>query len=277
MELIVVIVILGILAAIAAPALTGYIDRSRSTVVIEECRQMVVAAQTIATSRHASDAAVPEGKTVDPLLLADIAQLGEKPETGTIHYVVFNKSIVTELLYSNNDIYVLYKNDTYTIVEAPPELTFVDVTKATDVEAARLDNARSLARLFSTSIQSAIDEVAPPGAVSWNKGSIGVVSSLGGANFMDANGKKLEPSNLTIDITGIKTTLRDNGMTVPDNVQLFAYFNPVNGPSQLSLTPSYIQFKNPQLSGGSTDNDWYTYFIDSDVLVKGRQSAPPTP
>ena len=117
-ELIVVITILGILAAIAVPPLTGYIDKSRSTSVIAECRQSVVAAQTLATANHDSASAVPDGNVESPsALLDEIAKLADNPDPGTIHSVVFLDSKVIELLYSNGDIFVLYKNGEYTIVE----------------------------------------------------------------------------------------------------------------------------------------------------------------
>lgn len=45
-ELIVVLVILAILAALLIPALTGYIDKSKSKTIIAATRQVVSAAQT---------------------------------------------------------------------------------------------------------------------------------------------------------------------------------------------------------------------------------------
>ena len=45
-ELIVVLVILALLAALLVPALTGYIDKARKSQVIEETRMLTQAAQT---------------------------------------------------------------------------------------------------------------------------------------------------------------------------------------------------------------------------------------
>ena len=45
-ELIVVLVILGILAALLVPALTGYIEKSRKNAVIADTRAITQAAQT---------------------------------------------------------------------------------------------------------------------------------------------------------------------------------------------------------------------------------------
>lgn len=51
-ELIVVLVILGILAALLIPALTGYIDNANEKKAISECRQVVNATQTVASQSY---------------------------------------------------------------------------------------------------------------------------------------------------------------------------------------------------------------------------------
>ena len=51
-ELIVVLVILGILAALLVPALTGYIDKARKQSVVAETRQVVVATQTLISEAY---------------------------------------------------------------------------------------------------------------------------------------------------------------------------------------------------------------------------------
>ena len=53
-ELIVVLAILAILAAMLVPALTGYIDKANQKKVVAETRQIVVAAQTIASEAEES-------------------------------------------------------------------------------------------------------------------------------------------------------------------------------------------------------------------------------
>ena len=51
-ELIVVLVILAILAALLVPALTGYIDKANQDKVTAECRQVTMAAQTVASEYY---------------------------------------------------------------------------------------------------------------------------------------------------------------------------------------------------------------------------------
>ena len=65
-ELIVVLVILGILAALLVPALTGYIDRAKKQSALAETRQVVMAAQTLVSEAYGS------------------VKLGENIETATI-------------------------------------------------------------------------------------------------------------------------------------------------------------------------------------------------
>ena len=55
-ELIVVLVILGVLAALLVPALTGYIEKSRKNAVIADTRAITQAAQTELSMAYATDA-----------------------------------------------------------------------------------------------------------------------------------------------------------------------------------------------------------------------------
>ena len=52
-EIIVVLVILAILAAAMIPALTGYIDKAKENTAIAEARNVVTAAQTLASEEYA--------------------------------------------------------------------------------------------------------------------------------------------------------------------------------------------------------------------------------
>ncbi len=52
-EIIVVLVILAILAAAMIPALTGYIDKANEKTAISEARNVVMAAQTLASEKYA--------------------------------------------------------------------------------------------------------------------------------------------------------------------------------------------------------------------------------
>lgn len=72
-ELIVVLVILGVLAALLVPALTGYIEKSRKNAVIADTRAITQAAQTELSMVYATDAfqnKKQESKGTNPFVVA---------------------------------------------------------------------------------------------------------------------------------------------------------------------------------------------------------------
>ena len=101
-ELIVVLVILAILAALLIPALTGYIDKAKEKKIVAECRQSVMAAQTLADEAYAkasTKGAVTFGD--GGIAYADVEKLAEVP-TGTVKSVTTdNNGRVTALKYTN--------------------------------------------------------------------------------------------------------------------------------------------------------------------------------
>lgn len=106
-ELIVVLVILAILAALLIPALTGYIDKAKEKSITAECRQAVMAAQTLADEKYATntktaiafDSATTKSTDATKVSQGDIKELGEV--SGTVSDVTFNKGKVTTLTYTN--------------------------------------------------------------------------------------------------------------------------------------------------------------------------------
>lgn len=59
-EVIIVLVILAILAAILIPSLVGYIDKANEKASIANCRSFVLAAQTIGSETYGEKGAFPE-------------------------------------------------------------------------------------------------------------------------------------------------------------------------------------------------------------------------
>lgn len=86
-ELIVVLVILAILAALLVPALTGYIDKANQDKVTAECRQVTMAAQTVASEYYGQgkDLSKPAVKTE---ALAEVKKLAEAPDTWQYDIIV---------------------------------------------------------------------------------------------------------------------------------------------------------------------------------------------
>lgn len=102
-ELIVVLVIIAILAAMLIPAMTGYINKAKEKSITSETRQAVMAAQTLVDEKYATNQE-PQ-ITVDDVETSsvkfdDIKKLAEVK--GTISKVTVDEDgKVTELVYSN--------------------------------------------------------------------------------------------------------------------------------------------------------------------------------
>lgn len=75
-ELIVVLVIIAILAAMLIPALTGYIDKAKNKSIIAETRSAVMAAQTLIDEEYGKTD-VGEGVAVTKITNEKIAELAE--------------------------------------------------------------------------------------------------------------------------------------------------------------------------------------------------------
>lgn len=90
-ELIVVLAILAILAAMLVPALTGYIDKANSQKVIATTRQVVMAAQTELSEEYATKGAdgmytgndEKKALATSETLYQDIVKLAEVSSDGT--------------------------------------------------------------------------------------------------------------------------------------------------------------------------------------------------
>lgn len=102
-ELIVVMVILGILAALIVPSLIGYIDKSKDTQLITECRHCVEAAQVLATKKYAA------GEDPETMTEAEILKYSEMPgQVTALASSDFEKSTLLHLTYSNYGRSVTY-------------------------------------------------------------------------------------------------------------------------------------------------------------------------
>lgn len=101
-ELIVVLVIIAILAAMLIPALTGYIDKAKDKDIIAETRSAVMATQTLVDEEYA-DKDVGSAVEFDKgnVTVTNITELAEID--GTIDGVEINKDgKVTKLVYTKD-------------------------------------------------------------------------------------------------------------------------------------------------------------------------------
>ncbi|WP_294808869.1 type II secretion system protein [uncultured Gemmiger sp.] len=88
-ELIVVLVILGVLAALLVPALTGYIEKSRKNAVIADTRAITQAAQTELSMVYATD----EFQSNKSLAAFTVASKDNKPFKSETYKVVLKDAI----------------------------------------------------------------------------------------------------------------------------------------------------------------------------------------
>lgn len=114
-ELIVVLVIIAILAALLIPALTGYINKAKEKTIVAETRQCVMAAQTLVSEKYGTlDLSDTEGKEYESVkisktdeagkaivLISHIEELTEVPEGNLDSAEVYDGKII-KLVYKTD-------------------------------------------------------------------------------------------------------------------------------------------------------------------------------
>ena len=138
-ELIVVLAILAILAAILVPALTGYIDKANEKKILATARQYYVAAQTVVSEAYANNdklqgisilsgsytvrieeqqektyskeqIANSTSEEVEMKYLRDFVSLAEENEKVTLFLFETEKGKVVSFVFLMNNKYVVLKN-----------------------------------------------------------------------------------------------------------------------------------------------------------------------
>ena len=116
-ELIVVLVILGILAALLVPALTGYIDRAKKQSALAETRQVVMAAQTLVSEAYGS---VKLGDEIgDTTITADAIEALAEVD-GDVKALVVDKYNSTNNTSGGKIVYLKYSSSKNVICEYYP-------------------------------------------------------------------------------------------------------------------------------------------------------------
>ncbi len=102
-ELIVVLMILAILAALLIPSLTGYIDKAKEKALIAQTRQAVMAAQTVIDEEYAIGE-VEKSKTSYVVAEgSEIYELAELEGRGTISEIALENGKITQLVWTTED------------------------------------------------------------------------------------------------------------------------------------------------------------------------------
>lgn len=121
-EVIIVLVILAILAAILIPSLIGYIDKANEKASIAECRNFVVAAQTIGSEAYGENGAITKttgsttitagSKTID--FFDEAFTLAEIDKTKNYAEVTMNtKGKITKVVFYDGSYVVTYNGTGY--------------------------------------------------------------------------------------------------------------------------------------------------------------------
>ncbi len=106
MELIVVLVILAILAAIMIPSMLGWIDKAREKQIILQARSAYIAAQTVIMEDYAMGEELEEELTDDQILRAEeLAKLEGTIESGTIDT---DSGGIIDFVYSQGNYKAVY-------------------------------------------------------------------------------------------------------------------------------------------------------------------------
>lgn len=123
-EVIIVLVILAILAAILIPSLVGYIDKANEKASIANCRSFVMAAQTIGSETYGEKGALSTGTngtiTKDDFLkeVFELSELDSTKFSGVIK--MSSKGKVESVDFYDGSYKVTFSGSSYT---ATPETT----------------------------------------------------------------------------------------------------------------------------------------------------------
>ena len=122
-EVIIVLVILAILAAILIPSLTGYIDKANEKAAIANCRSYVMAAQTIASETYGEQGKLStgtSGNVNDADFFTESFKLAELDQTNFGAEVEMEATgKVTKVTFNDGSFKVVFENAKYTATADP--------------------------------------------------------------------------------------------------------------------------------------------------------------
>ena len=279
-EVIVVIVIIGMLAALTVPAFTGYLERAKEKKAMSECTQSVISAQTISKEMYETGQGKINGNP-NAGVMQEVIELSDIPPTGTIDTLVYSDSMVTELTYTNDGITVIYRNGEYRLLRMGDVATndsfkFTDVGNITDPakkELAIKENARELVLLAESSMQIALSE---------HKGKY-YTNGLGNAvtravnpnilttafemNVFDDKGKEVA-NKINSDFDKIFVAkVNANNANIGYTKLSFNSQEIINGKKMYSNKVTKIVFKSNMMTGSTKNPDNWTYDVATDTLT----------
>ena len=115
-ELIVVLVILAILAAIMIPSLIGWVNKAKEKEVILEARNAYLATQTVVFERAAKKDPDIQ-KELEEAELEEIAEIANTTKDYISNVTIDGKGVVTDLTYDNGVYKAVYDESAWTITK----------------------------------------------------------------------------------------------------------------------------------------------------------------
>ncbi|MEG3039145.1 MAG: prepilin-type N-terminal cleavage/methylation domain-containing protein [Erysipelotrichaceae bacterium] len=114
-EIIVVLLVLVILAAISIPTMIGYVEEARESEYIAQARTAYVAAQTVAIKRVAKE----PGYNVKRIVKKDVKDyLGTNSKVDSFTIVTFEKEVITKIAVRvANEYEVTFQEDKEVVVK----------------------------------------------------------------------------------------------------------------------------------------------------------------
>lgn len=114
-EVIIVLVIIAILAAVLIPSLTGYIDKANEKAAITNARNFTMAAQTIASETYGTGD-VSKLDDSGSTFIADAFKLAElDPGNYLASVSMSTKGKINKVIFKDGDYYIVYDGGKFTI------------------------------------------------------------------------------------------------------------------------------------------------------------------
>lgn len=115
-EVIIVLVIIAILAAVLIPSLTGYIDKANEKAAITKARNFVMAAQTLASEAYGEGKVATLDDDGGAKFIAATFALSEVSNTGvTVDVTMTSKGKVTDVVFADGTYKVVYDEGAFSI------------------------------------------------------------------------------------------------------------------------------------------------------------------
>lgn len=114
-EVIIVLVIIAILAAVLIPSLAGYIDKANQKVAVANARNFTMAAQTIGSEMYGGGKIATMDATAQTKFITDALELAELDKSYLVAVTMTSKGKITKVNFLNGGFLVTYENGKFLV------------------------------------------------------------------------------------------------------------------------------------------------------------------